>query len=58
MHNMELVEESFLVPHTLLKGMPRSTLQTTATLLVLRNIEAIETGDVLTVPHGEDDEEC
>ena len=58
-HNMEFVEESFVLPHTLLKGLTKPTLQTTVTLPVLRNIDAIENGDVLTAPYSkdEDDEE-
>ena len=54
---MEIVEESFVMPHTLLKGMAKSILQTTVTLPGLRNIESVETGDVLIVPYDGDDEE-
>ena len=57
-HNMELSTEEFLVPRTVLKGANKNMLQATVTLPVLRNVEAIEMGDVLTLPYDEDDEEC
>ena len=56
-HNMELTQETFIIPHTSLKGVAKSTLQTTITLPVIRNIAALEKDHVLTLPHDEDDEE-
>jgi len=56
-HNMELVQETFVVHQAVLKGSKKSGLQKTITLPVLRNVEVIERGDVLTVPYNEDGDE-
>ena len=56
-YNMELAMEQFFVPHTMLKGASEDMLQTTVTLPVLKNCEAIEEHDVLTVRYAEDEEE-
>ena len=57
-HNMELSEETFAVPHKWCKGISKPLTQAVITILVLRNVVAIEENDVLTMPHasGEDDE--
>ena len=55
-HNMELTQETFSIPHTSLKGVAKNTLITTITLPVMRNIIALEKDDVLTVQHDGDDE--
>ena len=57
-HNMELSEETFPVPHKWCKGISKPLTQAAITIPVLRNVVAIEVDDVLTMPHasGEDDE--
>jgi hypothetical protein len=55
-HNMEIIQETFSIPHTSLKGVAKNTLITTITLPVMRNIIALEKDDVLTVQHDGDDE--
>ena len=57
-HNMELSMETFIFPHTVLKGAPKHMLVTTVSLPVLKNCEALEKDDVLTVQYAEDEEEC
>ena len=54
---MELVEETFVVPQAVLKGSTKTGLQKTISLPVLRNVEVIERGDVLTVPYNADEED-
>ena len=45
-------------PHTSLPGAPKHMLVTTVSLPVLKNCEALEKDDVLTVQYAEDEEEC
>ena len=40
------------------KGAPKHMLVTTVSLPVLKNCEALEKDDVLTVQYAEDEEEC
>ena len=56
-HNMEVCMQTFIVPHISLRGAPKNMLVTTVSLPVLRNCEALEEEDVLTVPYAEDEDE-
>ena len=54
-HNMELGECTFDVPHPLIKGLSKSEVATTVTLPVLYNIAAVEAEDLLTLPYEPDE---
>ena len=57
-YNMEPSMQTIIVPQTALKGAPKHMLVTTVSLPVLKNCEALEKDDVLTVQYAEDEEEC
>ena len=50
-NNMMLTVEDFVLPQLLYKGCDKPNKQTLISLPVLRNIAAIEKGDILTVPY-------
>ena len=59
LNNMELVLEPLVVPHLDLPGTKKGSLETGVVIPMLRNVSAIEKGDILTLPWKvhEDDEQ-